>query len=64
MMKCFKNSLVVMKNWMKNSKKYKDIFVGKVSEVDKDNLKLKAIVEMFGRDSVVELNFNQVRVKN
>ena len=39
-------------------------FVGKVTEVDKDNLKLKAIVEMFGRDSVVELNFNQVRVKN
>jgi transcriptional antiterminator NusG len=38
-------------------------FVGKVSEVDKDNLKLKAVVEMFGRDSIVELNFNQVRVK-
>ena len=39
-------------------------FVGKVTEVDKDNLKLKAIVEMFGRDSTVELSFNQVRVKN
>lgn len=39
-------------------------FIGKVTEVDKDNLKLKATVEMFGRDSTVELNFNQVRVKN
>lgn len=38
-------------------------FVGKVSEIDKDNLKLKAVVEMFGRDSTVELSYNQVRVK-
>jgi transcriptional antiterminator NusG len=39
-------------------------FIGTVSEVDKDNLKLKAVVEMFGRDSTVDLSFNQVRVKN
>ena len=39
-------------------------FVGTVTDVDKDNLKLKATVEMFGRDSTVELSFNQVRVKN
>ena len=39
-------------------------FVGKVTEVDKDNLKLKASVEMFGRDSIVDLTYAQVRVKN
>ncbi|MBQ8430942.1 MAG: transcription termination/antitermination factor NusG [Clostridia bacterium] len=39
-------------------------FVGKVTEVDKDNLKLKATVEMFGRDSDVELSFAQIKVAN
>ena len=37
-------------------------FVGKVKSVDKDNLKLIAVVEMFGRDSDVELSFAQIRV--
>lgn len=39
-------------------------FVGKVKSVDKDNLKLIAVVEMFGREQDVELAFVQVRVKN
>ncbi len=39
-------------------------FVGKVKEVDKETQKLIAIVEMFGRDSEVELKFNQVRIGN
>lgn len=38
-------------------------FVGKVKSVDKDNLKVTATVEMFGRDSDVELTFSQIRVK-
>ena len=39
-------------------------FIGTVISVDRDNAKCKVMVEMFGRDSTVELNFNQVRVKN
>jgi len=38
-------------------------FVGKVKSVDKDNLKVVATVEMFGRNSDVELTFSQIRVK-
>lgn len=39
-------------------------FTGTVKSVDKDNLKLTATVEMFGRDSDVELGFAQIRVAN
>ena len=39
-------------------------FVGTVKSIDKENQKLICIVEMFGRDSEVELGFNQVRIKN
>ena len=39
-------------------------FVGTVKSVDKDNLKLTATVEMFGRDSDVDLSFAQIKVKS
>ena len=39
-------------------------FVGTVKSVDADNQKLVCIVEMFGRDSEVEMSFNQVRLAN
>ena len=39
-------------------------FVGKVKDVDRENQRLTAVVEMFGRDSEVELKFNQVRIAN
>ena len=39
-------------------------FVGTVKAVDSENQKLTAMVEMFGRESEVELAFNQVRVSN
>lgn len=39
-------------------------FVGKVKDVDKENQHLTAVVEMFGRDSEVELKFNQIRIAN
>lgn len=39
-------------------------FVGMVTSVDTENGKLKAMVEMFGRETEVELNINQVRVSN
>ena len=39
-------------------------FVGTVKAVDSENQKLTAMVEMFGRESEVELSFNQVRVSN
>lgn len=39
-------------------------FVGVVKSVDKENLKLIATVEMFGRDSDIELSFSQIRVAN
>lgn len=37
-------------------------FVGKVKVVDQENQKVIASVEMFGRESEVELGFNQIRV--
>lgn len=37
-------------------------FVGTVKAVDNENQKLTAMVEMFGRESEVELSFNQVRI--
>lgn len=39
-------------------------FVGVVKSVDNENQKLVAAVEMFGRESEVELGFNQIRVSN
>ena len=39
-------------------------FVGTVKSVDADNQKLVCLVEMFGRESEVELGFNQVRLSN
>ena len=36
-------------------------FVGTVIAVDRDNAKLKVMVEMFGRDTPVDLNLDQVR---
>ena len=39
-------------------------FVGTVKSVDSENQKLICMVEMFGRESEVELGFNQVRVSN
>ncbi len=38
-------------------------FVGTVTAVDSANQKVTAMVEMFGRESEVSLNFNQIRVK-
>ena len=39
-------------------------FVGTVKSVDEENQKLVCLVEMFGRESEVELGFNQVRISN
>ena len=39
-------------------------FVGTVKSVDKENQKLICSVEMFGRESEVELAFNQIRLSN
>lgn len=39
-------------------------FVGVVKSIDEENQKLVCVVEMFGRDSEVELSFSQVRVAN
>ena len=39
-------------------------FVGTVKAVDEENQKLTCVVEMFGRESEVELGFNQVRISN
>ena len=39
-------------------------FVGTVKSVDNENQKLTCLVEMFGRESEVELAFNQVRISN
>ncbi len=39
-------------------------FVGVVKSIDEENQKLICLVEMFGRESEVELAFNQVRVAN
>ena len=39
-------------------------FVGTVKSVDAENQKLTCMVEMFGRESEVELGFNQVRLSN
>lgn len=39
-------------------------FVGTVKEVDIENQKVTCIVEMFGRESEVELSFNQIKVSN
>ena len=39
-------------------------FVGKVKEVDSENQKVTCLVEMFGRESEVELSFDQIRVGN
>ena len=39
-------------------------FVGTVNAVDSENQKLTCMVEMFGRESEVELSFSQVRVSN
>ena len=39
-------------------------FVGTVKVVDAENQKVTCVVEMFGRESEVELAFNQVRVAN
>ena len=36
-------------------------FTGKVVEVDKENHKAKIVVEMFGRETPVELDYSQIR---
>lgn len=35
-------------------------FTGSIEEMDKDRSKLKVLVNMFGRDTPVELDFNQI----
>ena len=35
-------------------------YSGTIEELDKDKAKLKVMVNMFGRDTKVELDFNQV----
>ncbi|PLT31313.1 transcription termination/antitermination protein NusG [Peribacillus deserti] len=35
-------------------------FVGSIEEIDKDKSKIKVLVNMFGRDTPVELDFDQV----
>ena len=39
-------------------------FVGTVKAIDAENQKLTCLVEMFGRESEVELSFSQVRLSN
>ena len=39
-------------------------FVGTVKAVDNENQKVTCVVEMFGRESEVELAFNQIRISN
>ncbi len=39
-------------------------FVGTVKSVDNENQKVTVLVEMFGRESEVELGFNQIRISN
>lgn len=39
-------------------------FVGTVKSVDNENQKVTCVVEMFGRESEVELGFNQIRISN
>ena len=39
-------------------------FVGTVKAVDNENQKVICLVEMFGRESEVELSFNQIRLSN
>ncbi len=39
-------------------------FVGTVKAVDNENQKVTCMVEMFGRESEVELAFNQIRLSN
>ena len=39
-------------------------FVGTVKAVDNENQKVTCLVEMFGRESEVELSFNQIRLSN
>ena len=39
-------------------------FIGKVKSVDSENQKVTCVVEMFGRESEVELSFNQIKVSN
>ena len=39
-------------------------FVGTVKSVDKENQKVVCLVEMFGRESEIELAFNQIRLSN
>jgi transcriptional antiterminator NusG len=35
-------------------------FTGTIEEMDKDKAKLKVLVNMFGRDTPVELDFTQI----
>ena len=35
-------------------------FTGSIEEIDKDKAKVKVLVNMFGRDTPVELDFTQV----
>ena len=39
-------------------------FVGNVKSVDAENQKVTVLVEMFGRESEVEVGFNQIRISN
>ena len=39
-------------------------FVGVVKSIDEENQKLTCMVEMFGRESEVELAFNQIKINN
>jgi transcriptional antiterminator NusG len=36
-------------------------FTGTIEEIDKDKAKLKVLVNMFGRDTPVELEFSQIK---
>ena len=36
-------------------------FIGSIISVDRENAKCKVMVEMFGRDTPVDLNLDQVR---
>ena len=35
-------------------------FTGSIEEIDKDKAKIKVLVNMFGRDTPVELDFTQI----